>query len=56
MPTYMNEVFRPAENMEINTRNNFLKLNHPFRKTNTGQKGFWLFRRKFQTLLRKPEI
>ena len=56
MPTYMNEVFRPAENMGINTRNNFLQLNHPFRKTNTGQKGFWLFRRKFQKLLRKPEI
>ena len=35
----MNEVFSPAENMRINTRNNFLKLNHPFRKTSTGQKG-----------------
>ena len=35
----MNEVFRPAENMRINTRNSFLKLNHPFRKTSTGQKG-----------------
>ena len=29
-PAYMNEVFRPAENMRINTRNSFLKLNHPF--------------------------
>ena len=38
-PAYMNEVFRPAENMRINTRNSFLKLNHPFRKTSTGQKG-----------------
>ena len=35
----MNEVFRLAENMRINTRNSFLKLNHPFRKTSTGQKG-----------------
>ena len=38
-PAYMNEVFRPAENMTIYTRNSFLKLNHPFRKTSTGQKG-----------------
>ena len=35
----MNEVFGPTENMRINTRNSFLKLNHPFRKTSTGQKG-----------------
>ena len=42
-PAYMNEVFRPAENMRINTRNSFLKLNHPFRKTSTGQKGFVLY-------------
>ena len=35
----MNEVFRPTENIRINTRNSFLKLNHPFRKTSTGQKG-----------------
>ena len=34
-PAYMNEVFRSAENMTINTRNSFLKLNHPFRKTST---------------------
>ena len=33
----MNEVFRPAENMRINTRNSFFKLNH--RNTSTGQKG-----------------
>ena len=38
-PGYMNKVFRPALNMRINTRNSFLKLNHPFRKTSTGQKG-----------------
>ena len=31
---YMNEVFRPAENIRINTRKSCLKLNHPFRKTN----------------------
>ena len=36
-PAYMNEVLRPAENMRINT-NSFLKLNHPFPKTSTGQK------------------
>ena len=35
----MNEVFWPAENMRIKTRNSFLKLNHSFRKTSTGQKG-----------------
>ena len=34
----MNVVFRPAENMRIRTRNSFLKQNHPFRKTSTGQK------------------
>ena len=33
------EVFRPAENMRINTRNSFFKPNYPFRKTSTGQKG-----------------
>ena len=38
-PAYMNEAFRPAENMRINTRNSFLRLNHPFRETSTGQKG-----------------
>ena len=38
-PSYENEVFRPAENIRINTRNSFLKLNHPFQKTSTGQKG-----------------
>ena len=31
---YMNEVFRTAENIRINTRKSCLKLNHPFRKTN----------------------
>ena len=34
----MNEVFRPAENRRINTRNSFLKLNHAFRKPSTEQK------------------
>ena len=29
-PAYMNEVFRPAENIRINTRNSFLELSHPF--------------------------
>ena len=36
----MNELFRSAENMRINTRNGSLNLNHPFRKTSTGQKSF----------------
>ena len=35
----MNEVFRPTENIRINTRSSFLKLNHPFRKSSTGKKG-----------------
>ena len=38
-PAYMNEVFRLTENIRINTRNSFLKLSHPFKKTSTGQKG-----------------
>ena len=35
----MNEVFRPAENIRINARSSYLKLNHTFRKTITGQNG-----------------
>ena len=35
----MNEVFRPAENIRINTRNSYLKLSQPFRKTSTRQNG-----------------
>ena len=35
----MNEVFRPAENIRINTRNRYLKLINPFRKTSTEQNG-----------------
>ena len=35
----MNEAFKPAENTRINTRNSFLKLNHPFEKNSTAQKG-----------------
>ena len=31
-PAYMNEVFRPAENMRINTKNSFLKLTILFEK------------------------
>ena len=59
-PAYMNEVFRPAENMRINTKNSFRKLNHPFRKTITGQKGLsyigpaiW---NKIPEIIKKPEI
>ena len=36
---YMNEVFRPAKNITINTRYSCLKLNYPYRKTSNGQKG-----------------
>ena len=39
----MNEVSRPAENMRINTRNSFLKLNHPFQKNQYWAKGFVLY-------------
>ena len=28
----MNEVFRPAGNIRINTKNSYRKLNHPFKK------------------------
>ena len=34
---YMNELFRLAENIKINTRNRYLKFSHPFRKTSTRQ-------------------
>ena len=35
----MNEVFRPAENIRISTRNSYLELSHPFQKTSTRQNG-----------------
>ena len=35
----MNDVFRQAGNIRINTRNGYLNLSHPFRKTSTGQNG-----------------
>ena len=50
---YMNEVFRPAENIRINTRNNFLKLNHPFQKTSTGEKGLCYIRSALGTEFQK---
>ena len=34
----MNEILKPAENIRINTRNSYLKLNHPFRN-DSGQNG-----------------
>ena len=37
-PFYLNEIFEFAPQCRIDTRNSFSKLNHPFRKTNTGQK------------------
>ena len=40
-PAYMKEVFRLGENIGINTKNSFLKLNHSFLRTSTGQKGFY---------------
>ena len=33
----MNEVLKPARNMSKNTRNSYLKSNHPFQKSSTGQ-------------------
>ena len=35
----MNDIFRLAEKLRINMRNSFFKLNHPFQKTSTKQKG-----------------
>ena len=49
----MNEVFRPAENIRINTRNNLLKLNHPFQKTSTGEKGLCYIRSALGTEFQK---
>ena len=37
----MNKFFTTAEKMRTNTRNSFLKLKHPFRKTSIGQKGLF---------------
>ena len=34
----MNEIFKPAENIRINMRNSYLKLNHPFRN-DSGKNG-----------------
>ena len=33
----MNEVFRSVEDVSVNVRNSYLKLNHPFRNTSTGK-------------------
>ena len=37
-PYYLNEVFEFAPEGNVRLRNSFLKLNGPFRNTNTGQK------------------
>ena len=37
-PSYMSEIYEAAPQTNLNLRNNFLKLKHPFRKTNIGQK------------------
>ena len=34
----MNEVFQIAHQSNMTTRSSYLKLSHPFRKTNMGQK------------------
>ena len=34
----LGDVFIQAENIRITTRNSYLKLSNPFRKTSTGQK------------------
>ena len=56
----MNEVFKLAENMRINTRNSFFKLNHPFEKPVLDKKVCFildlLFGTEFQKFLRKPEF
>ena len=57
---FKTKVFRSEGNMRINTRNSFLQLSRPFRKTSTGQKHILildlLFGTEFQKFLRKPEI
>ena len=36
-PSYMSDIFIPAVNSRVSTRNSFLKLSQPFRKTTQGQ-------------------
>ena len=36
-PFYMNDIFIPAENGRVSTRNSYQKLSQPFRKTTQGQ-------------------
>ena len=36
-PTYMSDIFLPVTNRRVSTRNSFLKLDQPFRKTTQGQ-------------------
>ena len=36
-PLYMSDIFEPVGTNSISTRNLFLKLKQPFRKTNQGQ-------------------
>ena len=55
---YMN-VFRPGENIRINTSISYLKLNHPFWKTSTRQNGLSYIRpiacNRIPEILRKTE-
>ena len=37
-PSYMSEIFTPVGHSQYNTRNSYLKLQQPFRKTTIGQK------------------
>ena len=65
-PAYKNEVFGPGENMRINTKNsfhtknNFLKLNHPFGKSRIGKRICFildlLLGTEFQKFLRELEV
>ena len=56
----MNEVFRvaeirAAETKRIDTRNGYLRLNHPFRKTSAGQNvlSYW---NRIPEILKKTKI
>ena len=59
-PAFINEVFRSAENMRINSRNSFLKLTILFEKPGLEKRICLildlLFRTEFKTFFRKPVI
>ena len=41
-PYYLKEIFEFTPHCRIDTRNKFAKLKIPFRKTNMGQKGYFI--------------